>query len=180
MRMKLFRLELDHLRQPDRAARLSWVLLALALGFTADVGFDYFKTRSEIAVKTATLARLMDTPSLRNALAQQAARPASQEEYLAARDTIVRLSMPWSNIFGALDAARSDDVALLSIDPDPGPGSVTIVGEAKNYAAVLTYVAWLDYEKSLSDVRLAKHEFLQDDPRRPVRFSISASWKDGR
>jgi hypothetical protein len=178
--MKPVRLELDHLRKTPRPARVSWLLLAIALAFAADVGSTYVRTRMEVEGRTATLARLSGARPAREAAASVSAGPLSREEFGAAQDTILRLSMPWDNLFRALEAARSDDVALLSIEPDAGSGSVSITGEARSYPAALTYVAWLSHEKTLKNVRLAKHEIDRNDARRPVSFTISADWKELR
>ncbi len=177
--MKPVRLELDHLRKAPRPAGLSWLLLALALAFAADVGRSYVKARLEVEARTERFARLSGERSALGA-ASAAVRPLSQEEFAAAQDTILRLSTPWDNVFRALEAARSDDVALLSIEPDAGSGSLSLTGEAKSYPAALTYVAWLAHEKTLRNVRLARHEIARNDPRRPLAFTISADWKDKR
>ena len=177
--MKPVRLELDHLRKTPRPARISWLLLAIALAFAADVASSYVKTRMEIEARTAKLARLSGARPAREAAASTPG-PLSKEEFGAAQDTILRLSMPWDNVFSALEAARSDDVALLSIEPDAGSGSLSITGEARSYPAALTYVAWLSHEKTLKNVRLARHEIDRNDARQRVSFTISADWKDIR
>ena len=176
--MKPVRVELDHLRKTPRPARISWLLLAIALAFAADVASSYIKTRMEIEARTAKLARLSGALPAREAAASTGAL--SKEEFGAAQDTILRLSMPWDNVFRALEAARSDDVALLSIEPDAGSGSLSITGEARSYPAALTYVAWLAHEKTLKNVRLARHEIDRNDARQRVSFTISADWKDVR
>src|SRR2546426_4885421 len=178
--MKPVRLELDYLRRTRRPARISWLLLAIALAFAADVGSSYVKTRMEIEARTAKLARLSGARPERDAAAATPAGPMSKEEFGAAQDTILRLSMPWDNVFRALEAARSDDVALLSIEPDAGSGSLSIAGEARSYPAALTYVAWLSHEKTLKNVRLARHEIDRNDARQRVAFTISADWKEAR
>ncbi len=176
--MKPVRLELDHLRKALRPARISWLLLAIALAFAADVGSSYVKTRTEIEARTAKLARLSGGPTREVSASTSAGL--SKEEFGAAQDTILRLSMPWDNVFRALEAARSDDVALLSIEPDAGSGSLSITGEARSYPAALTYVAWLAHEKTLKNVRLARHEIDRNDARQRVSFTISADWKEAR
>lgn len=176
--MKPIPLALDHLRRTPPPAWSSWLLLAVALGFAADVGTSYVKVRTEVEAKTERAARLSIAPRARGAASPLGAL--SQNEFSAAQDTILRLSMPWDNVFRALEAARSDDVALLSIEPDAGSGSLSLTGEAKSYPAALTYVAWLSHEKTLKNVRLARHELVQNDPRRPLAFTISANWKDKR
>lgn len=177
--MKPVSLELDHLRKAPRPAGLSWLLLAIALAFAADVGRSYVKARLEVEAGTVRLARLSGERSAREA-SSAPARPLSPEEFTAAQNTILRLSMPWDNVFRALEAARSDDIALLSIEPDAGSGSLSITGEAKSYPAALTYVAWLAHEKTLKNVRLARHEIVRNEPRRPLAFTVSADWKDKR
>jgi hypothetical protein len=176
--MKPGRIELDYLRAHRRPARASWVLLAAALAFAADVGVSFVSARSETATKAERLARLSDSLRASDANAGAPRRAPPPEEYAAARDTIARLSMPWSNIFRALESARSENVALLAIEPDAASGALSITGEATSYPAALTYVAWLSHEKTLRDVRLAKHEIRQGEPRRPVSFTVSALWKD--
>ena len=104
------------------------------------------------------------------------ARKVPAEEVAAAREAVERLSMPWAKLFGALEQAASPQVALLSIEPDPRTGVVTITGEGKDYLAALTYVLNLRRAESLSNVQLVRHEQGADDPRKPVAFSVSASW----
>jgi HAMP domain-containing protein len=176
--MRPARIELDYVQTRRRPARASWVLLAAALAFAGEAGFSFVEVRSKVAAKLERMAHLADSLPARDPNAGPVRQP-PLEEFAAARDTIVRLSMPWSNIFRALEGARSEDVALLSIEPDAASGAVGITGEAKSYPAALTYVAWLSHEKTLKDVRLAKHEVRQGDPRRPVAFTISAHWRDG-
>jgi len=175
MKISIPRIELDHLRDPSRPGWASWVLLGLALAFTADVGRSYFSARSAVEDAAGRLA-------VPRAAAEGTGRALtlSPEEFGAAQETIVRLSMPWDNVFRALEGARSDDIALLSIEPDASSGALNITGEARSYPAALTYVAWLSSEKTLKNVRLARHEFVKSDPRRPVLFSIAAEWKEGR
>jgi len=177
--MKPIRLELDHLRKAPPPAKVSWLLFAVAVAFAAGVATAYVRARVEVEAKTAQLARLSSARPARESGSGPAV-PLSQAEFAAAQDTILRLSMPWDNVFRALEAARSDDVALLSIEPDAGSGSLSITGEAKSYPAALTYVAWLSNEKTLKNVRLARHELVANEPRRPLAFTISADWKDKR
>ena len=82
--------------------------------------------------------------------------------------------MPWGNLFGALEAASSDQVALLGIEPDPKAGKVLISGDSKDYLAALTYVLNLAAPTALSGVQLVRHEIKPNDPQRPVAFAVSA------
>ena len=98
------------------------------------------------------------------------------EELAAVRETVERLGMPWSRLFGALESAASDQVALLGIEPDPKAGTVVISGDSKDYLAALSYVLNLSHAQALERVQLVRHEVKKDDPQAPVRFAVSAAW----
>jgi hypothetical protein len=123
-------------------------------------------------------------------LAAAARRPAQEpkeaktsavlaEEQAAARSTIRRLSMPWDELFQALEASKTDQVALLAIEPDSEARTVSLSGEAKDYLAALSYVANLGEQKTLAKVHLMRHEARQDGTG-PVAFVVTASWGRGR
>jgi hypothetical protein len=69
-------------------------------------------------------------------------------------------------------------VALLAIEPDTKSGTVKISGDSKDYLAALGYVLNLSQADTLSHVQLVRHEVRQNDPQRPVSFSISAAWNE--
>jgi hypothetical protein len=166
------RLELDFVRHrpaPPWAGRL---LLAIALAFAADVGYSFVKTQQAFTAHKALLAKLEPRGAKKARIAP--------EELAAARDTVQRLSMPWDNLFSALEHAASDQVALLSIEPDPKAGTVVISGDSKDYLAALSYVLNLSREDKLSRVQLLRHELKKGDPQRPVGFAVSAAWAEAR
>jgi len=101
---------------------------------------------------------------------------ASPEELAAARETVQRLSLPWPELFTALESAASEQVALLAIEPDPKSGTVVITGDSKDYLAALTYVLNLSRAETLSRVQLVRHEAKQN----AVGFSVSATWNGGK
>ena len=53
-----------------------------------------------------------------------------------------------------------------------------ISGDSKDYLAALGYVLNLSQADTLSHVQLVRHEVRQNDPQRPVSFSISAAWNE--
>ena len=150
-----------------------WVapmLLALSVAFAGDVGVSFYRNLVLQKKNEAALARL--DPRL-----FKPARNASPDEIAVARETVQRLSLPWDRLFGALESAASDQVALLSIDPDPKSGTVMISGDSKDYLAALTYVLNLSHADALSRVQLARHEE-KNDGGKSVAFSVSAAWSE--
>lgn len=182
--MSVRRLELDYLRSGRRPGWAAWTLLAVALAFALDLGRSWVALKDDIARKDARLAmqaaQARPGELLRVSMPKTAPRPVREGELAAARDTLQRLSVPWDALFGALEAAQTERASLLSIEPDAVSGTVALTGEAKDYLALLSYVANLEQQKALSRVHLARHETRQNEPQRPLAFTISASWRERR
>ena len=163
------RIELDFIR---RGLRLRWaprVLLACALGLAGDIAVSYVQLVREVRSNQAIVAR---------ANPHRPVVTASADELALARDTVERLGLPWAKLFAALEAAGSDQVALLAIEPDSKSGTIKISGDSKDYLAALGYVLTLSQNEALSHVQLVRHEVRQNDPQHPVSFSISAAWNE--
>lgn len=165
------RLSLDFAARGRRSPWAGAVLFAVALAVAGDAAWSYVHARRTLVQAETLLAR---------AHPRHAARAVAPEELAAARDTVRRLALPWPGLFGAIESAASEDVALLAIEPDPRGGKVTISGDSKDYLAALTYVLNLSRSEALSRVELVRHEVKQDDPRHPVAFSVSAAWKEAQ
>ena len=161
-------LRIDFRRSSPTPRWVAPLLLAVAVAFAGDVGFSFFNAQHQLKKNEAILAKL-DPRSYRPA------RSASPEEIALARETLQRLSTPWDKLFGALESAADEQVALLAIQPDPRAGTVVISGDSKDYLAALTYVLNLSRASALSHVQLAKHE-MKNDAQKTVAFSVSAQW----
>ena len=164
------RIELDFIRRAQRSRWAGRVLLAVALGLAGDMAFSYASLLRSVKENESIVARAQP--------GKPPAAPASAEEVALARDTVERLALPWPKLFAALEAAASDQVALLAIEPDTKSGTVKISGDSKDYLAALGYVLNLSQADTLSHVQLVRHEVRQNDPQRPVSFSISAAWNE--
>jgi hypothetical protein len=172
-------LDLDFRKTRPASPWAGWVMLAIAVAFTADLGVSYYRVREASGWKEARLARLGPQASGANR-AGTPSRNISAEEIAFARETIRRLSVPWDDLFGALESTVTDKIALLAIEPDPKSGTVVISGDGQDYVSALDYIAQLGRTEVLTHVHLVKHELRQDEPRQPVGFSVSASWKEAR
>lgn len=164
------RLDIDFVRAGQRSRWAGPVLLAVSVAAAAHAAVSFADLRGSVREAEAKLARL--SPGERT----RGKGKTSSEELAAAREAVQRLTLPWNALFGALESASSDQVALLAIEPDPRKGTVTISGDSKDYLAALTYVLDLRRAEALSSVELVRHELKSKDPQRPVSFSISATW----
>jgi Fimbrial assembly protein (PilN) len=144
------------------------VLLAAAAFIAADVGVSYQSAREVLAENEARVAQ--------RGTSTVAVAKVTPQEVAAVRDTVERLALPWNELFGALEAAANDRVAVAGIEPDPKKGTVTISGDGKDYLAALSYVFNLSRSESLGHVQLLRHEQKANDPNGAVSFAVSATW----
>jgi hypothetical protein len=154
------------------------LLLVLAVAFVADAGLTYQRHSQALGEAQARLARLEPGAARPSALVRTAV--AAPEEIAIARETVERLSLPWDKLFSAIEAAASDRVTLLGIEPNPRAGTVLITGEGKDYLAALGYVLNLSRIDTLRAVHLVRHEQRERDPQRAVAFAVSATWKEAK
>jgi hypothetical protein len=98
-------------------------------------------------------------------------------EVTRAREILFQLSMPWNELFASVEAVDAKDVALLSIESDIDKQRVKISAEAKDLDAMLDYLRALEGRPIFADVFLQSHQIQQQDPQRPVRFLLTATWR---
>ena len=92
----------------------------------------------------------------------------------------LQLGTPWTPLLAELESASHDsasDIALLSVEPDESKHLVRVTGESRDLSRVLAYVGRLQTSTLLRYPMLESHELRSDDPQRPVRFALSAEWR---
>ena len=92
-----------------------------------------------------------------------------------------QLGAPWTQLLAELETASRDStgqIAVLSIEPDPVKHNVHITGESKDLPLALAYVQRLQASSLLRYPMLDSHEVKTDDAQRPVRFAMSAEWRE--
>lgn len=176
------RLELDFHR---RAAQVRWLrvgLLALGIILAGASILRFQALHKEAGVWEATLEDLSQlarrkTVSLGNATRDGKAQP---EEIKRANVVLEQMTLPWGVLFAELEATSDNELALLAIQPDVGSRQVRISGVATSLTAVTRFVSRLEAQPHLTGVYLAEHALSAASPRRPVTFSVVASWEAGR
>ncbi len=162
------KLQVDFVAERRSSPWLGWLLLGIA-GFVAvDSGVSYHAARTATREAEALLAQRLP--------AGRAPAKVSPAEVAEVRESVQRLSMPWDDLFVALESAASENVTLSAIEPDTRAGTVTISGDGKDYLAALTYVLNLSRTEGLQRVQLVRHEHKANDPKGPVSFAVSAAW----
>jgi hypothetical protein len=157
-----------------RRSRLAWpAALALLLGLAASA-FCVARLQEALDRVTRLEAEIGALGGGRRAAAARAHAPEALAHAQAVAQGIARR---WDRVFLALESASTPQVALLAIEPDTRGGRLRITAEAKGMGAMLGYLARLQEARPLERVVLDQHEVLQT-PEKPVRFVVSAQWRD--
>lgn len=163
------------------ASPAGWMLLVAGLVAAVLVLFAHRDASERVAAQEAALRdveRSLPRTASRALTAQETrARKAS----LAAAQRIEdKLNLPWGALFSTLESLADDDVALLSLAPDPRKQQLRLSAEARTLEAMLAFHRRLEGSDELGDVALVNHEIVENAPERPVRFDLTARWSIDR
>lgn len=99
-----------------------------------------------------------------------------QEEQAFVRHTAQQLSLPWGELFDAVEAPDYEAVTLLGVVPNAERKEVQIEAEARDLGDVLPFVRQLRETGGLHGARLLAHETVRRDARQVVRFKVMGTW----
>lgn len=167
-------LKLDYRRKSPWPRMAGWAGLLLACLALVGQGWQYRQLALAIETGEAELARFGSYHTAGDL------RPDKrlEAEMGDARAVLIQLDVPWDELFDAVETSTRGEVALLGIEPEPKQEQVRIIGEAKDYPAVLDYVRRLEESAPLKSVYLQNHEVQAQDQERPVHFVLGATWKE--
>lgn len=174
--------QLDYQRSTRPVPWLGHGVLATALAALALLASHYHDLGQRIDQWEDRVAHDARQAGHRARALQPVSAQAARDQALEvqhANQVLRQLSLPWDTLFRAVESAGGKSVALLSMEPDIRKGTVRISGEAKDFAAMLDYIRQLGARDVFGSVLLQSHQIRQDDPEKPVRFSLLAVWKAG-
>ncbi len=87
-----------------------------------------------------------------------------------------QINLPWESLFDSIEHITTEDIALLSLQPDVTNRTLRIRGEARNMAVLLDFVEAMEREVIFDKVHLVNYKIKQDSPYRPVDFLLTAVW----
>lgn len=140
-------------------------------------GLDYLDRQRELdALRAALAARAAAAlpPPAAAPAARRIAVPPQQAQ--AVNAAIMQLNLPWRELHDAVAAATPASVALLALEPDAKRRSLRLSAEARGTDDMFAYVGKLQQQAWFTAVELVRHEVVEQDPNRPVRFQIQAQW----
>ena len=171
------RLDLDF--QPARrTAWFGWLLLTISLAAAGQLLLEFRDLQADLARAEGRSARLeargsAGAPSDPRGAKDHAARLAE------AHGIAKQLTLPWGDLFDAVESAATTKVALVALQPDADQEVVRITAETRNLDDALAFVRRLQETRRLRGVYLASHQVQAQDPQHPVRFVVMAGFGGG-
>lgn len=157
---------------------LGWLLLALATGLLSTVAGNSLTLRTQQQQLQQDVQRKQSQLAQRQPAKVAVVRPPVPEPQANAVNAAVsQLNLPWRDLMNALESGTPKTIALLSIEPDARKQMLKGVAEAKDSEAMLDFISQLKQQDFFDQVWLSKHETVEQDPNRPLRFQFEAHWE---
>ena len=156
------------------------VLLVMALASLSLTAFYFFRLSDRVHALEAQLSISQGQDTARaSKVRSMTSSPADlAQEVKNANDALRHLSVPWDDLFRAVESSGSNKVTLLSLEPDVEKRQVHIKGEAKNFKSIMSYITQMEGHDVFGSVFLQNHHVQEEDPDQPVQFAIIATWQD--
>ncbi|TFW16884.1 hypothetical protein [Duganella callida] len=157
------------------ALALAGAGLLLCVG-AAVAGWQLAEQREDRARQLKHLQdRVAAMSSARPVQVAKVAIPEAQARFV--NGAIMQLNLPWRELQDAVLAATPRSVALVALEPDARKRILKITAETKGSDDMVDYVAALKEQDSFSGVIITRHEINDQDPNRPLRFQLEATWQ---
>lgn len=176
--MKPVRLALDF--RPATAGPSRWAAWgALAMAVVLALWLSERHSRSQQALETLQARNDELQQRLRPPREARAPAPSADaaKRIQQANAVIQRLTLPWEELFRAVEAADSRGLALLSLEPNGRDMTLRVAGEVRSVGELLSYVERLSRQPGLGQVHLVGYETVQRDGAEIISFTLAARWQ---
>jgi hypothetical protein len=171
MLMTSLRLDYQRCMQPFPLA--GTVLLSFAVAITVLTGGYYFSLSADSKALEDSLKKFEQTADAPT----RSSHPEKSGDIKQASEVLRQLTLPWEDLFQAVESSTIPQVTLLGMEPDLEKHVVNISCEARDIASMLSFMKRLETRREFIAVYLQNHQIQQRDPERPVRFSLIAFWR---
>ena len=163
------RLDFDFHAQPPRPGKLG---VTLALAGTAALVWTWTNLQAARSVEAGLAMQIAAIEQARPHSPAKPAAPADDAAHAAQARIAAQLEYSWQPAFGALAAARSSKIALVSLDANQAKLQLKLVAEARHLADAVKFIETLQQQPGIRRAALTQHEVQADDPENPVRFNV--------
>jgi Tfp pilus assembly protein PilN len=169
-------LDIDFSRARPAPARTGLVLLGAGLLLLGASAYAFWQVSSAHAAARSAYAQATYRPPVKKhrVTPPSPALQQAEKQNQAIRD---ELTVPWQSLLALVENSPVRQVALIGIDQEPGQRQLHITAEAKDTAAMLDYLHYLQQSSLLREALLNEHLVETRTPGTPVRFQITAIWR---
>ena len=151
-----------------RSARPDLFSLVLLLGGVVAAGWSWHTWQS---ARDSQAGLALQIAALEQTKPRKVAKPAARGD--EARQRIAaQLAYAWQQAFDTLAAARSNKIALVSLDAVQAKSQVKLVAEARQLADAVEFVDALQQQPGVKRAALFQHEVQRAPQEHPVRFTV--------
>lgn len=155
----------------------SLALAGVGLLLCAGAAFGAWKLVEQQRLRDEQMRHVRERVAAMSARPVEVARVVIPEAQAAfVNGAVAQLNLPWRELQDAVAAATPRNVALVSMEPDARKQVLKLTAETKNSDDMVAYVAELKQQETFSGVLLTRHEINEQDPVRPLRFQLEATW----
>ncbi len=183
--MSRLKLSFPYPGQHTRGVDLSLLIAGLLVLLVVFYQFHRISTASgERSAQVEKLEKAQPRPAVTTTRARTSprGREAGQElgkELEKANAILRQINLPWEALFDSIEHIASEDIALLSLQPNVTNRALRIRGEARNMAVLLDFIEAMEREIIFEKVHLVNYKIKQDSPYRPIDFLLTAAWVAG-
>jgi hypothetical protein len=166
-------LQLDFIRPRTRGRLTGFFVLGLSLVLAGGLVFKYREAQQrvhEIEAVESLVSSSRPAPTV--------PRERLEGEIKTAQATVRQLALPWGQLIDSLERASVKEVALLHIQPDAQTRLLRVTASAPREELMLEYLRRLGATGNFTEVHLVSHQKREDEPMRPIQFSVQASFRE--
>ena len=166
-------LQLDFVAPPKRPRLAGLMVLAAALVLAGQLVLQYRDAREQLHQLEAIEGLLGATRP-----ARAVPRERLDEQLKSAQAVVRQLALPWPQLIDSMERAAMKEVAVLHIQPDAQQRLLRVTATAPREELMLEYLRRLG--RGFAEVHLVSHQVREDEPQRPIQFSLQASFRSPR
>ena len=168
-------LELDFIVAPRRSRLAGIGVMVLAVAVAGMLLHKQWEAQQRLQRLDAADSLLRTSPAPR-----AVPRERLDEQVKSAQAVVRQLALPWAELIDSLERSAMRDVSVLHVQPDAQQRLMRVTAEARGEAQMLEYLRRVGAARGFSEVHLLSHQVREDDPARPIQFSLQASFRSAQ
>jgi len=165
-------LELDFVVAPRRSRVAGIGVMLVAVAVAGMLVHRHWEAQQRLQRLEAADSLLRASPAPR-----AAPRERLDEQLKSAQAVVRQLALPWAELIDSLERSATREVSVLHVQPDAQQRLMRVTAEARGEAQMLEYLRRIGAARAFSEVHLLSHQVREDDPLRPIQFSLQASFR---